>query len=156
MSPCEFLEFSGGEVGLAISQIISLTYAVQQGMRQAADVENQLMSVERVLEYTLLPPEPNLRDKGIQKPKKKQKQASKEKLLEVPPDWPSYGRIEFKNVLLRYSEDTPLVLKGMSLKIESGEKVLISLYLFGKLRYLINQYLVRLESSEEPVLENLR
>lgn len=132
----QFLEFSGGEVGLAITQVMSLTGIVQWGMRQAAEVENQLMSVERVLEYTLLPPESNLRDKSIQKTKKTQKQAIKNKLFEVPSDWPNHGRIEFKNVFMRYSKDTPLVLKGLSLKIESGEKVLTSLLLFVKFRYL--------------------
>lgn len=102
---------------------MSLSFIVQCGTRQAAEVENQLTSVERVLEYTLLPPEPNLRDKGIVKKKKKQKQFKTERFPEVPLDWPSHGRIQFKNVFMRYSEDTPLVLKGLSFVIERGEKV---------------------------------
>lgn len=116
-------------MGLVISQIMSLTGMVQHGMKQAADVENQLMSVERVLEYILLPSESNLRGDDILR-KKNIKQVLNEEFVNAPSTWPSHGHIEFKNVFMRYSEDTPFVLKELSLVVESGEKVLISLLLF--------------------------
>lgn len=47
----------GDKVGLAITQTMTLTFMLQWGIRQSAEVANQLMSVERVLEYTQLPPE---------------------------------------------------------------------------------------------------
>ncbi|KAJ8933694.1 hypothetical protein NQ314_013860 [Rhamnusium bicolor] len=53
----ENLGLRGGEVGLAITQAAALTGLVQWGMRQSAEVANQLMSVERVLEYKTLPQE---------------------------------------------------------------------------------------------------
>lgn len=34
-----------------------LTFMMQWGIRQSAEVSNQLMAVERILEYTQLPPE---------------------------------------------------------------------------------------------------
>lgn len=111
-------------MGLAITQVMALTGMVQWGMRQSAEVTNQLMSVERVLEYTELTPEPNLRDKGIlAKKKKKAKQESLDTIAETPKDWPSHGCVEFKGVYMRYAEEEPPVLKGLTLKIKPTEKV---------------------------------
>ncbi|GLG99905.1 Probable multidrug resistance-associated protein lethal(2)03659 [Gryllus bimaculatus] len=50
----------GGSVGLAITQAMALTGMMQWGMRQSAEVANNMMSVERVLEYSLLEEEPNI------------------------------------------------------------------------------------------------
>lgn len=47
-------------MGLAISQAIGLTGMFQWGMRQSAELENQMTSVERVLEYSNLEKEPPL------------------------------------------------------------------------------------------------
>ena len=41
----------GGDVGVAISSCIFLTGALQYAMRQSAEVENLMTSVERVMEY---------------------------------------------------------------------------------------------------------
>lgn len=42
----------GGDVGLAITQAIGLTGLIQKGIRQSAELENQMTAVERVLEYS--------------------------------------------------------------------------------------------------------
>ena len=44
----------GGDVGLAISNCILLTGMLQWGVRQSAEVENLMTSVERVMEYSKL------------------------------------------------------------------------------------------------------
>ncbi|KRT80296.1 ABC transporter ATP-binding protein, partial [Oryctes borbonicus] len=96
----------GGQVGLAITQSTALTGLVQWGMRQSAEVANQLMSVERLLEYSFLPEE-------------KQPLVPKN----PPKEWPQNGRILFRKMGLRYSEYTPLVLKNLNISIEPKEKV---------------------------------
>ncbi|XP_058800099.1 ATP-binding cassette sub-family C member 4-like isoform X2 [Phymastichus coffea] len=118
--------FSGGTVGLAITQVMSLMGWLQWGIRQSAEVANELMSVERVIEYSQLAPEPNLRDKGLVTKNKNKYKKGKEnevQLTEPPKDWPNKGRIEFKNVYLRYVDKDPPVLTDLTLTIEPSEKV---------------------------------
>lgn len=108
-------------MGLAITQIIAITGYMQFGMRQNAEVANQMMAVERVIDYIQLPPEPNIRDRGLfLKQKNKQEPTLP---ANAPKNWPSEGRIEFKNVYMRYAAEIPLVLKGLNIVISAGEKV---------------------------------
>ncbi|PSN47509.1 hypothetical protein C0J52_02251 [Blattella germanica] len=107
LAGCLVLSF-GGDVGLAITQAIGLTGLLQWGIRQSAEMENQMTSVERVLEYNRVDKEPPL-------------QTSKENKL--PEGWPSKGEIEFDKMSLTYSKDGPQVLKNISLSINSAEKI---------------------------------
>ncbi|XP_052125650.1 ATP-binding cassette sub-family C member 4 [Frankliniella occidentalis] len=100
-------DFLGGDVGLAITQSMAMTGMVQFGMRQSAEVASQLLSVERVLEYADLPTEDKDAASG---PAPK-------------PDWPAEGRVELKNVWMRYAPEDPPVLKGLTLTINPTEKV---------------------------------
>lgn len=98
----------GGNVGLAITQAIGLAGMFQWGMRQSAELENQMTSVERVLEYTNAPQEDALESSPEKKPST---------------EWPMSGTITFKNFYLRYGKDSPFVVKNLNIKIESMEKV---------------------------------
>ncbi|KYB27685.1 probable multidrug resistance-associated protein lethal(2)03659 isoform X2 [Tribolium castaneum] len=98
----------GGNVGLAITQAIGLTGMFQWGMRQSTELENQMTSVERVLEYNNIEHEGNLESPPDKKP---------------APSWPNDGKIEFINVFLRYFPDDPPVLKNLSFTINPREKI---------------------------------
>lgn len=100
------LGLSADKVGLAISQAVSLTLTLNYGVRQSAEVANQLMSVERILEYRDLE-----KEKQPQSPKKLDK------------TWPQEGIIEFKEVYYRYYPEAEPALNGISFKVESQEKV---------------------------------
>lgn len=59
---------NSSEVGLVIASTLALTGQFQWGVRQSADVENQMTSVERVIEYGQLPQEAPLQynSKGME------------------------------------------------------------------------------------------
>lgn len=95
----------GDKVGLAITQSLFLTAMLQWGVRQSAEVANQMMSVERIMEYQNL---------------KKEKEPEKPKNVEK--NWPSAGSIEFKNVSYKYFEEAQPALRDLSFKIEPGMK----------------------------------
>uniref|UniRef100_A0A182M8V5 Uncharacterized protein n=1 Tax=Anopheles culicifacies TaxID=139723 RepID=A0A182M8V5_9DIPT len=98
----------GGSVGLAITKTISLVGMCQWGMRQSAELENQMVSVERINEYSNLPSEPPFETAPKHRPQR---------------NWPEFGAIRFTNVDLRYSEDGERVLKDLNFTIRSNEKV---------------------------------
>nr|XP_056718111.1 ATP-binding cassette sub-family C member 4 [Euleptes europaea] len=95
-----------GQVGLALSYAITLMGMFQWGVRQSAEIENLMISVERVMEYTEL-----------------EKEAPWESSKHPPPEWPTDGVIAFENVSFTYSLDGPLVLRHFSALIKSKEKV---------------------------------
>ncbi|XP_076255687.1 putative multidrug resistance-associated protein lethal(2)03659 isoform X3 [Rhynchophorus ferrugineus] len=98
----------GGNVGLAITQAIGLTGMLQWGMRQSTELENQMTSVERVVEYSSIEHEADLESTPDQKP---------------PISWPPEGKIEFKNISLRYFPEDPPVLRDLSFTINPKEKI---------------------------------
>ncbi|XP_063103007.1 ATP-binding cassette sub-family C member 4 isoform X2 [Cavia porcellus] len=97
---------SAGQVGLALSYALTLMGMFQWSVRQSAEVENMMISVERVIEYTNL-----------------EKEAPWEYQKRPPPGWPHEGVIIFDNVNFSYSLDGPVVLKHLTALIKSTEKV---------------------------------
>lgn len=101
---------SGGNVGLAITQILLLISLSQWGVRQTAELENNMTAVERLMEYINLDGE---EDVPI------------EQQCEVPKAWPSNGTIEFNNLSLKYAEKSEYELKSLNFNVASGEKISI-------------------------------
>ena len=101
-------ETVGSNIGLAITQAINLIGMCNWGLRQTAELENQMTSVERVIEYTKIPSERSL-------------ESNSQLLKSLPSNWSRSGVIEFKNVSVKYSDEADMVLKNLDFKIH--EKV---------------------------------
>ncbi|XP_050309352.1 probable multidrug resistance-associated protein lethal(2)03659 [Anthonomus grandis grandis] len=98
-------ESFGANVGLAITQAMSLTGTFQWGMRQWSELENNMTSVERVVEYTEIEQEVKRNEKEPRK------------------TWPEHGQIEFNSVYLRYASNESYVLNNLTFKISPKQKV---------------------------------
>ncbi|KAH7349425.1 metal resistance protein YCF1 [Plectosphaerella cucumerina] len=98
---------SSSMVGLAMSYALQITTSLNWIVRQTVEVETNIVSVERVLEYARLPSE------------------APEVIKEMRPPvaWPASGAVEFSNYSVRYREGLDLVLKNISLDIKSHEKI---------------------------------
>nr|XP_023011971.1 multidrug resistance-associated protein 4-like [Leptinotarsa decemlineata]XP_023011972.1 multidrug resistance-associated protein 4-like [Leptinotarsa decemlineata] len=99
---------AGANVGLVISQSLILTGMLQFGVRQTAEVASNMISVERVLQYTKLDKEGPFESLPTKKP---------------PRDWPNRGAITFKSTYLRYAPELPVVLKNLNTEIKPCEKI---------------------------------
>uniref|UniRef100_UPI0037E899EE ATP-binding cassette sub-family C member 4-like n=1 Tax=Semicossyphus pulcher TaxID=241346 RepID=UPI0037E899EE len=99
-------QLDAGSVGLALTYSVTLMGMFQWGVRQSAEVENMMTSVERVVEYTEL-----------------ESEAPWETDKRPPPDWPGKGLVTFDKVSFSYSSDGPIVLKNMKAMFRPQEKV---------------------------------
>ncbi|XP_017000065.2 probable multidrug resistance-associated protein lethal(2)03659 [Drosophila takahashii] len=101
---------NAGQIGLAITQALGMTGMVQWGMRQSAELENSMTSVERVLEYKDLESEGDFTSPADKQP---------------PKSWPAEGELVTKDLSLRYVPDpkADCVLKGLNFRIKPREKV---------------------------------
>ncbi|KAL2941533.1 ABC transporter C family member 3 [Bienertia sinuspersici] len=92
---------------------LAATYGLNMNVLQAwiiwnlCNVENKMISVERILDFTRLPSEAPL------------------VIDDCRPelDWPSEGFIQFENLHVRYSPASPMVLKGINCTIPAKMKV---------------------------------
>ncbi|CAG9825249.1 unnamed protein product [Phaedon cochleariae] len=95
---------SVGDIGLGITQAFTLSGVVQYGIRQWAELETKITSVERVMEYT--------------RTEREQKDG------EIPgTDWPIDCSIDYKNVRLTYAYGKLWTLKDINLSIHDQEKI---------------------------------
>ncbi|EDW59850.1 probable multidrug resistance-associated protein lethal(2)03659 [Drosophila virilis] len=99
-----------GEVGLAITQAMSLAGMVQYGMTQSAELDTTMTAVERILEYDEIEPEGEYESQPSKKP---------------PITWPEQGKIVADDLSLRYFPDpqSKYVLKSLNFEIKPMEKV---------------------------------
>jgi ABC-type multidrug transport system fused ATPase/permease subunit len=94
-------------IGLSLSYGLSLNGVLFWTVYSTCFVENRMVSVERIKQFIRIPSEAVWR-----------------KIESLPsPNWPDRGDIEIKDLQVRYRPNTPLVLKGITLSINGGEKI---------------------------------
>nr|GMD72939.1 ABC transporter C family member 14-like [Ipomoea batatas] len=94
-------------VGLSLSYGLALNSTLFWTIFNSCFMENKMVSVERIKQFTNIPSEAKWRRKD----------------LLPPPNWPSKGNVELENLQVRYRPNTPLILKDITLSIEGGEKI---------------------------------
>lgn len=92
--------------GLVLSYILATVQMIQFTVRQLAEVENGMNSVERLRYY------------GTQL-----EEEAPVHTIDVAPSWPDKGEIVFDNVEMRYRDGLPLVLKGLDMHVRGGERI---------------------------------
>ncbi|KAI0303610.1 ABC transporter [Multifurca ochricompacta] len=99
---------SPAQTGVTLSYILSVQQAFGWMVRQLAEVENNMNSVERIVYYA--------RDL---------EQEPRHEIPEQTPaaPWPSEGKIEIKEAVMKYRPELPMVLKGLSMNVKGGEKI---------------------------------
>ncbi|RBR24244.1 uncharacterized protein FIESC28_02977 [Fusarium coffeatum] len=90
--------------GLALSFILDFSESLRWTIRSYGDMELEMNSMERVVEYM------NLETEYLGG-------------LNAAAAWPSSASLEAKDLEVAYSSDLPPVLKGLSFKIRHGERV---------------------------------
>ncbi|KAJ3220431.1 Multidrug resistance-associated protein 4 [Clydaea vesicula] len=101
-----YSDLSPGACGLILTYSITLVGLMQFAVRQSTEVENYMISAERVMEYTSLPSEAdNVTD------------------ISPPPGWPSKGEVKVTNFSLKYEGADKRVLDDINIEISAGSKV---------------------------------
>eukprot|EP00644_Phytophthora_capsici_P001455 jgi/Phyca11/14970/fgenesh1_pg.PHYCAscaffold_10_\ len=97
-----------GLAGVSLTYAFSVTQSLTWSVRMVSQLQTQMVSVERIKNYTIMDTEAELTSVG-----------------KLPPaqEWPSAGGIEFRNVDLRYRPGLPRVLRNLSLSIRPQEKI---------------------------------
>jgi ABC-type multidrug transport system fused ATPase/permease subunit len=107
MAVCTGRGISAGMVGLAMSYSLQITQSLNWIVRQTVEVETNIVSVERVLEYARLPSE------------------APDVIFKNRPNisWPSQGAVKFNDYSTRYRPGLDLVLKNVNLEFRPREKI---------------------------------
>ncbi|KAI5833117.1 hypothetical protein K523DRAFT_413569, partial [Schizophyllum commune Tattone D] len=99
---------SPSQTGVVLSYILSVQQSFGWMVKQWAEAENNMSSVERLVHYAReIEQEP-----AYYIPENK-----------PPSPWPSKGEIEMKDIVMKYRPELPAVVKGVSMKVAPGEKI---------------------------------
>jgi ABC-type multidrug transport system fused ATPase/permease subunit len=92
--------------GFVLSYFMSVVQYLQYSVRQYAEVQNSMNSVERLHFYG-----------------NEIEQEAATETANLRSTWPEEGKIVFQDVEMRYRKDLPLVLHGFSAQIKAGERI---------------------------------
>ncbi|GAB6028865.1 hypothetical protein CHUAL_004667 [Chamberlinius hualienensis] len=98
---------NSSRLGIGISSSIILGGYLQVFIREVVDLDNLIISIERMVEYIMLPPEEN--DNNIKK--------------QLPKEWPKLGKLSVKNLNLYYGTTKKKALEDISFEINPNEKI---------------------------------
>ncbi|KAJ3326932.1 hypothetical protein HDU76_012496 [Blyttiomyces sp. JEL0837] len=98
---------SAGWAGLTLTYAFEITSALTYIIRNHANMDMAMNSVERVEEYISIEQEPPAIVENYRPPE----------------GWPSKGAIQVKDLTVRYGVDQPAVLKGLTFDVRAGEKI---------------------------------
>ena len=93
--------FNSSQVGLVITYSLNITQSLNWLVRITADIENNIVGVERIKEYSEL----------------EQEAAWVVPTDRVARDWPDRGRVEFNNYGLRYRAGLELVIRDINARV---------------------------------------
>lgn len=99
--------FSSGFVGMALSYGLSLNMSLVFSIQNQCTLANHIISVERLNQYMHVSSEAPEIVRG-NRPRS---------------DWPAIGRVELRDLKIRYRPEAPLVLRGISCTFEGGNKI---------------------------------
>ncbi|KAK3095411.1 hypothetical protein FSP39_014366 [Pinctada imbricata] len=100
-------DISGADIGLSLTYSMQIIIALNLVVQAVSEMEMNVVSAERVEEYTVLQPEA-------------------EWILPAhrpSPSWPETGKVNFVEYTTRYRPGLDLVLRGINCNINDGEKV---------------------------------
>ncbi|XP_041456122.1 ATP-binding cassette sub-family C member 10-like [Lytechinus variegatus] len=102
----QFQTSDPGLVGLAVTYALANTHRMIAVINTLTEIEKQMISTERVHNYTTaIPNEPQ------------------GGMIKAPPLWPKRGVVKFSNVQFSYREDHPKALSGVDFETRPGEKI---------------------------------
>ncbi|CAK8573418.1 unnamed protein product [Lathyrus sativus] len=99
--------FSSGFIGMALSYGLSLNDSLVFSIQNQCNIANYIISVERLNQYMHVPSEAPEVIEGNR----------------PPVNWPVVGKVEIKELKIRYRHDAPLVLRGITCTFEGGHKI---------------------------------
>ncbi|CCG83581.1 Abc transporter [Taphrina deformans PYCC 5710] len=95
-----------GLIGFSLATASGFSVTLLNLIRALNEMEVELNSFERIQEYSGLPQEPP--DNAAE---------------QVSPSWPRSGDLIVQNLCVKYSPDTPEILKDISFTLKAGEKI---------------------------------
>ncbi|KAI9682032.1 MAG: hypothetical protein M1817_000086 [Caeruleum heppii] len=95
---------SASLAGFALSFALEYTTAVIWSVRRYANMELNMNSTERIVEYSRI----EIEDQGG---------------ANAPAAWPQEGRLTVDDLMVGYADDLPPVLKGLSFQVEANQRV---------------------------------
>ncbi|XP_055835252.1 ABC transporter C family member 10-like, partial [Solanum dulcamara] len=98
---------SSGLTGMAFSYGLSLNAILVWCVQCQCTIANSIISIERLEQYMRIPSEES-------------------ELVQINhplPGWPTRGKVEIRNLKVRYRINAPLVLQGISCTFEEGQKI---------------------------------